>query len=60
MIVVDNVNRYLPSSTRSPASLASNAEPPTPGWSAFARAVAGWRQAWFSNGVTDTAVFFRG
>lgn len=59
IVVIDNVNRYLPHATRSPASLASDGQPPTERWRAFAATVSGWRGEWFSNGVTDTAVFFR-
>jgi predicted O-methyltransferase YrrM len=59
MIVIDNVNRYLPHATHSPASLGAEGRPPTERWRAVAATVASWRQAWFTNGVTDTAVFFR-
>ena len=59
IVVIDNVNRYLPRATRSPASLGPDGRAPTERWRAVAATVAGWRQAWFSNGVTDTAVFFR-
>jgi predicted O-methyltransferase YrrM len=59
IVVIDNVNRYLPHATRSPASLGSDGRPPTERWRTVAATVASWRKAWFSNGVTDTAVFFR-
>src|SRR5262245_1825361 len=58
MVVIDNVNRYLPHATRSPASLGPDGRPPTERWRVVAETVASWRQAWFSNGVTDTAMFF--
>jgi hypothetical protein len=59
LIVVDNANRYLPHVTRSPASLGPAASPPSADWRAFLEAVTDWRHVWFSNGVTDTAVYFR-
>jgi predicted O-methyltransferase YrrM len=59
IVVIDNVNRYLPHATGSPASLGPHGRPPTERWRAVAATVASWRKAWFSNGVTDTAVFFR-
>ncbi len=57
LIVVDNANRYLPHATRSPASLGAHGVPPTADWRDFAAAVSHWDRIWFSNGVTDTAVF---
>lgn len=59
IVVIDNANRYLPHATESPASLGRNGAPPSERWRMVAETVAGWRKAWFSNGVTDTAVFFR-
>jgi predicted O-methyltransferase YrrM len=59
IIIIDNANRYLPHATRSPASLGSEGRPRTERWHAVAATLATWRQAWFSNCVTDTAVFFR-
>jgi predicted O-methyltransferase YrrM len=59
IVVIDNVNRYLPHPTGSPASLGPHGRPPTERWCTVAATVASWRKAWFSNGVTDTAVFFR-
>jgi predicted O-methyltransferase YrrM len=56
LLVVDNVERYLPNSTRSPERLRREASPV---WQAFRQHVAGWRCAWTSNGVWDTAIWFK-
>ena len=57
LIVIDNANRYLPHATRSPASVGERGVPPSALWREFAASVSHWDQLWFSNGVTDTAVF---
>lgn len=59
MLVIDDVNRYLPSQTRSPASLGPTSAPATATWEQTAAALARWRQIWTSNGVSDTAIFVK-
>lgn len=59
MLIIDNVNRYLPSLTVSPASLRPPAVPATAGWERAAAALAGWRRIWTSSGVWDTAIFVK-
>jgi predicted O-methyltransferase YrrM len=59
MLIVDNVNRYLPSPTMSPASLRPPAAPATAGWGQATAALAGWRRIWTSSGVWDTAIFVK-
>jgi predicted O-methyltransferase YrrM len=59
MLIIDNVNRYLPSLTMSPASLLPPAAPATAAWEQAAAALAGWRRIWTSNGVWDTAIFVK-
>ena len=56
LLVVDNVERYLPSTSRSPEAM--GAAPIEQDWRAFQGATAGWRRYWTSNGVTDTAFWF--
>jgi predicted O-methyltransferase YrrM len=60
MLVVDNVNRYLPSPSTSPGSLRLSALPATKEWAQVAVALAGWRWIWTSSGVWDTAIFVKG
>jgi predicted O-methyltransferase YrrM len=59
MLVIDNVNRYLPSLTKSPASLRLPTAPATSAWEQAAAALAGWRRIWTSSGVWDTAIFVK-
>jgi predicted O-methyltransferase YrrM len=59
MLIIDNVNRYLPSLTASPASLRPPAAPATAAWEQAIAALANWRQIWTSNGVWDTAIFVK-
>jgi predicted O-methyltransferase YrrM len=59
MLIVDNVNWYLPSLTISPASLRPPAGPATTIWGQVADVLAGWRRIWTSNGVWDTAIFVK-
>ena len=59
MLIIDNVNRYQPSLTMSPASPRPPAAPATAGWEQAAAALAGWRRIWTSSGVWDTAIFVK-
>jgi len=57
LLVVDNIERHLPSRSTSPEARGQQA--PEPGWRAFAEATEGWRRWWTTNGVTDTALWFK-
>jgi predicted O-methyltransferase YrrM len=59
MLVIDDVNRYLPSLTRSPASLRPPAAPATAAWEQAAAALSEWRRIWTSSGISDTAIFVK-
>jgi predicted O-methyltransferase YrrM len=59
LLVVDNINWYLPSNTVSPASRKPTDSCASTEWSAFAAAVKDWRRYWTSNGVTDTCIWFK-
>ncbi len=56
LLILDNANRYIPHNTRSPLSAAT---PPSPLWSELLSRVADWRLIWTSNGVFDTALWFK-
>lgn len=58
LMIVDNVNWYLPHVTRTPSSIGAGGKPATDLWAKFAERTSGWRRAWFSSGVSDTAIFF--
>jgi hypothetical protein len=62
LLVIDNANWFLPSSSRSPNSRRPGGADAyaSPLWREVAEALAGWRRIWTSNGVTDTAIWFRG
>lgn len=59
ILVIDNVNRYLPSSTRSPGSMQASASPVTEAWHQAAAILSGWRTIWTTNGVWDTAIYVK-
>ena len=59
VMVIDNVNRYLPSLTRSPSSIKVNENPPSDIWRDVRQELKTWRSIWTSTGVTDTAFFFK-
>ena len=57
MLIVDNINWYLPCGSVAPNSLPTSASPRTPGWAKFAKAARDWPCFWSSDGVTDTAIY---
>lgn len=59
LLIVDNVNWYLPGSSRAPNSRRAKDGPASKLWAAVAAQVATWRRYWTTNGVTDTAVFLK-
>lgn len=59
ILIIDNVNRYLPSVSRSPHSRSYDQGPDGSNWSDFLVRVNGWRCIWTSSGVTDTAIYFK-
>lgn len=59
LLVIDNVNWFLPSDSISPASVAKNEPPINENWSEVYKNVSNWEKIWTSNGVTDTAIFIK-
>jgi predicted O-methyltransferase YrrM len=59
MIVVDNVNHYLPCDSFSPNSRRKEQGPVNEQWTQFWEIARSWRRVWTSNGVSDTAFFFK-
>lgn len=58
LLIIDDVERYLPSNSRSPnAALAASREDDAI-WREFESKTTAWRKLWFSSGVSDTAFFF--
>jgi hypothetical protein len=56
LLVIDNVNWYLPCIS---ATRPADGEASSPTWNAFREATSTWRRYWTSDGVTDTALFFK-
>lgn len=59
ILVIDNANLYLPCHSFSPHSRTPQSGPSSPRWVEFLLAVQGWKAIWTSNGVSDTAFFFK-
>ncbi len=59
MLIIDNVNWFLPSPTRSPNSRRPSQAPATTAWDQVAVQLADWRRIWTSSGVWDTAIFVK-
>lgn len=57
LLMIDNVNRYLPNQSRSPESIRKGAA--SRDWFDFSKKVYGWTSFWTSNGVCDTAWWFK-
>jgi hypothetical protein len=59
MLIIDNVNWYLPCQSKAPNSRTAALGPKTPIWAEVAAELAGWRSIWTSSGVWDTAIFIK-
>jgi len=59
VLIIDNVNWFLPHTSRSPDSRSPKAGPRDAVWFRVHDLLQGWRCIWTSSGVTDTAFYFR-
>jgi len=59
LLVIDNVNWYLPSESTTPQSRAMKEGPATALWATVGRELARWKTTWTTNGVNDTAIFVK-
>ncbi len=59
ILIIDNINLYLPCSSRAPNSIPSNGKPASPGWENVRNKLFKWLCIWTSNGVTDTAIYIK-
>ena len=59
MLIIDNVNWYLPCRSKAPNSRTPELGPATDVWAGVWAELAGWRTIWTSSGVWDTAIFIR-
>jgi predicted O-methyltransferase YrrM len=59
LLIIDNVNWFLPSESVSPNRRTSELGPNGPVWENVSRCIAEWRSIWTSSGVTDTTFYFK-
>ena len=59
LLIIDNINWALPCRSISPGTRPAGLGPKTSTWGEVERALSGWRAVWTSNGVYDTAIFFK-
>lgn len=59
ILIIDNVNWYLPSNSKSPSSINSDGVPASELWGEVKNELKLWRNIWTTNGVTDTAIYFK-
>lgn len=59
LLIIDNVNWYLPCSSCAPNSRRADQGPVNEKWLEFESRVADWARDWTSSGVTDTAIFHK-
>lgn len=57
LIAIDNIERYLPSSSYSPQARQQGDGPASEMWEEFADRTSNWRRFWSSNGVFDTCIW---
>lgn len=58
ILIIDNINWYLPNKSNAPASLKDKSKQ-LPEWIEFEKLVDGWRRIWTDNGVSCTAFYFK-
>jgi predicted O-methyltransferase YrrM len=59
ILILDNINWHLPSQSKAPGTRTAELGPATSTWAEIGQELAGWRRIWTSNGVWDTAIFFK-
>lgn len=59
LLVIDNVNWYLPSESTTPQSRTMKEGPASELWGKMGRELSKWKTTWTTNGVNDTAIFMK-
>ena len=59
MLIIDNVNRYMPSNSLAPSSIKVGQNYYSDLWKNIDIDLKSWHLIWTSNGITDTAIFTR-
>ncbi len=57
LLIIDNIDRYLPSTSRTPNSRTLQDGPASTSWQLLAELLKEWHCIWTSNGITDTAIW---
>lgn len=59
LLILDNINLYIPCDSHSPNSVPLEGKPVSPEWQEVYDVLQSWRVIWTSNGVSDTAIYFK-
>lgn len=59
ILIIDNINRYIPNKSISPDSLNDSNTCATADWEEFYKLTIDWQKIWTSDGITDTAIYFK-
>lgn len=59
ILIIDNVNHYLPSASMAPNSVPRDGVPDSQVWQEVYQTLRTWRTIWTSNGISDTAIFVK-
>lgn len=59
LLIIDNVNKFLPSTSIAPNSRSPEEGPDGSAWAEIWSLICHWRRYWTGNGVSDTAFFFK-
>ncbi len=59
LLVIDNIQWFLPSRSISPGALTFDQGPKDPVWSSVLAKIGGWRNFWTTNELSDTAFYLK-
>ena len=59
LLIVDNVNWYIPSNSKSPNSINKNQKYWSKEFETFHKKIKNWRNIWTTSGVSDTSIWIR-
>jgi len=59
MLIIDNVHLYFPNQSRAPNAVPQDGQPVSKIWLEVFQQISNWRHIWTSNGISDTAIYFK-
>ena len=59
LLIIDNIELYIPSDSKSPLSIGLQAKAKSEIWEEFVERVQDWRLIWTTNGVSDTCIWIK-